>query len=647
MAQTPVTMEVTAGLGGYATPDEPLGVAVTITAEVLFVGEVELNVSGTVIRVPVEVPAGTTKTFDLTAPPYTGQVIRIRLYANGVEKSVATSTLQLRLPGENLVVGVVDGQRDTIETLGKLTTTIGDVAVDVIELDRIGTFLAPLAYLVADVDQVTPELEHWIKTGGRLVSETRPDGLDAGEAVTLDGGEWFKVGEGEVLVVPDLDMVDWGSVLRPVVYRSVGFDEWSTPQRALGQAAASTGNRSAPQLPWLAGAMIGYAVLVGPVNMFVLKRLRRRELAWVTIPAISLISVTGFWLAGRQRLASTETLHASLVMATESGVRQESVVVVAAGLAGHYTMGFEDGDLVYPTALQFLGPQAAGVSGRISGSQAIFDLPQLAYGAVHVTTDGPPLPSVRVDGEKMVVDNRTDLEIWAWGAAGRNLFPTTAGGPLGPGESASLGLPREVAGGGFFNITDQVMDQGRLWNQPGGMWDHLYPLGEAVTFRFPDEELFFFGFVEEYPYRVMLDGEERTVSGPAVLVVPVAGTNSHRSVAIGRLISVGPAGFVEGGAPGYLYVNSDQMVMTFSVPDLTADPTLVFGNDLGPPPPLVEAWDWAASGYVEVDLGDEIDADRFVSPIGEVVIRAGQEEGVEFGQIGMSPSAFSLVWDRS
>lgn len=645
MAQAPVTMEATAGLGGYVSASEPLAVAVTVTAEVLFVGDIELASSGTVIRVPIEVPAGTTKTFDLTAPPYTGEVVRVRLYAEGVEKSVASATLQLRLPGEDLVVGVVDGDRDTIDLLEKLTTTIGDVPVDAVELDEIGTLLGPLEYLVADVDQVSPELGRWIQEGGRLISETRPGGLEPETVVTLEGGEWFKVGEGEVLVVSDLNRVDWGSVLRPVAYRG-SLDPWATPQRALGQAAASSGSRNATQLPWLAGAMIGYAVLVGPVNMLVLRRFRRRELAWVTIPAISLIAVSGFWLAGRQRLDSTETLHASMMIATETGVRRESVVVAAAGRAGRHILGFGETDAIYPTALQFLGPETSHVSGRIDGSEAIFDLPQLAYGAVYVTGEGSPLPSVRVEGTELVVDNHTDLEIWSWGVGGLNLFPSSGNRALAPGNSAKVAIPRAAVGGGFFNIADQVMEQGQMWNVPGA-WETLYPLGEALSYRLPEEELYFFGFVQDYPLRVLLDGQARTANGPAVLVVPVRGASPGRGAVVGRLVSVGPNGFVEGGGPGYLYVNSDQMVMTFSVPELTENPRLRFGNEFGPPPPVVEAWDWGSSGYVTVEIGGEIDVSRFVSPIGEVVIRAGQGEDAQFGQVGMSPYSFSLAWEES
>ena len=115
---------------------------------------------------------------------------------------------------------------------------------------------------------------------------------------------------------------------------------------ALLRSASEAGSRQVPEIPWLLGAILAFAVVVGPVNFFVLSRIGKRDWAWVTIPALSVIAVAGFWVAGRQRIAGTNLTHASVVV-DDGGVVAESAVMVAAGVAGERRLTF-DGGTVFP-----------------------------------------------------------------------------------------------------------------------------------------------------------------------------------------------------------------------------------------------------------------------------------------------------------
>src|SRR5205085_852445 len=46
--------------------------------------------------------------------------------------------------------------------------------------------------------------------------------------------------------------------------------------------------------------LLVYILLIGPVNFIVLRRMRRAELAWITIPALVLIFSVGAYLIGYQ-----------------------------------------------------------------------------------------------------------------------------------------------------------------------------------------------------------------------------------------------------------------------------------------------------------------------------------------------------------
>lgn len=79
-----------------------------------------------------------------------------------------------------------------------------------------------------------------------------------------------------------------------------GFNaEWS----AARQAVASVPGVRLPSVVALCGFLAAYVVLIGPVNYFVLWRLKKREWSWFTIPAIVLFFsvmayITGFQLRG-------------------------------------------------------------------------------------------------------------------------------------------------------------------------------------------------------------------------------------------------------------------------------------------------------------------------------------------------------------
>lgn len=665
VAQTGVILEATAGLGGYVKGDEPLRVLVSVTSETLFGGEIEVNSSGAVIRVPVEVPAGSTKVYEVTAPPFTGQVVRVRLYAEGVEKAVASTTIPLRLPGDDLLVGVVGMRSDVVEQLRRTRTLIGDVPVVPVEVASLEGSFGPLGYLAVE-DLGTPEeaVLDWLENGGRIVTGAAQLGGVGTPLGRFQGGNLFSVGEGEVLVLPEVTNLSeqWASVLRPVPIGPANVDPWSTPERALAQAASNSGGSKAQSLPWLLVALAGYALVVGPVNLIVLRRLKKRDLAWVTIPVISLVAVIGFWLAGRQRLEQTESTHASILIDDGTGSTQRSVAVLATGKPGSHVLVFDASTRVYPTGLQFFdtGQGLSGVSGQVSGSEVTFDLPQLGFGAVQAVGSGPALPSVRVVDGQVEITNDSTLEFWAWGVGGATRTPTSSGDLLSPGETVTTRLPSDQ---GFFmgmNLGDQVVQQLALWEDERA-WQLFYPMGEAAGYLTAETDLFFYGYVEEYPIPVVLDGVDTSVVGPAIVVVAAAGPPADKGQSQGKLLSAGPDGFVEGGGPGFQFVNSTEMFLSLTVPvDVTEDPVLRFRADFGPAPAQFQVWDWEENDFVEVELGAGVDRSRHMSPTGEIVMRAGAvgdvagelEEDAIVRPIApeimsLSPTAVYLEWVRT
>jgi hypothetical protein len=129
------------------------------------------------------------------------------------------------------------------------------------------------------------------------------------------------------------------------------------------------------------------------------------------------------------------------------------------------------------------------------------------------------------------------------------------------------------------------------------------------------------------------------VNGPAIIVVAVSGPQAERGQSQARLLSAGLDGFIEGGGPGFQFVNSSEMFLSFTVPvDVTKDPVLRFRADFGPPPAQFQVWDWAAAEFVAVGVGEGIDRARHLSPTGEIVVRAGGEAAPEIEDAGVDPN---------
>jgi hypothetical protein len=115
-----------------------------------------------------------------------------------------------------------------------------------------------------------------------------------------------------------------------------------------------------PQLGFVGWLLFGYAILVGPVNYLVLKRMRKRHLAWLTIPAAVAVSSTAVLLIGLSIKGVGTQVNQVRVVEVVPGSGRQYVVTYSGLVAAHrgdYTMTLADGTFVgstpnlnYPTS---------------------------------------------------------------------------------------------------------------------------------------------------------------------------------------------------------------------------------------------------------------------------------------------------------
>ncbi len=168
--------------------------------------------------------------------------------------------------------------------------------------------LEPLGALVAEMDALEALPEEAVRNLATAVAAGTDLFVVGQGPVSLgplqaDGPAWTVTGSepaevrplgrgriGDVAAMPgEGDSALWSTLLGPQGANGRG-SEWDLT-RAPYQFPRLLADEDAgvPAVPWLASFLVVYVLVVGPVNGIVLARLRRRELAWITVPVVTAI----------------------------------------------------------------------------------------------------------------------------------------------------------------------------------------------------------------------------------------------------------------------------------------------------------------------------------------------------------------------
>ena len=465
-------------------------------------------------------------------------------------------------------------------------------------------------------------------------------GLELGSPISTDLVTTYRLGAGWVAVVEDVDQVteeEWGSILTPARYQTAARDAWQSPEMSLMQSAASGGDQRVPTIPWLLAALVGYAVLVGPVNFGLLSKFGRREMAWVTIPILAVLGVAGFWIAGRQRLQTHVLNHGTVIVASDEGINGSTATVIAVGRSGRQVVKTDPSWTTYPFAATMDG--GGGILGAIVPAELTadggfaFDLDSLGAAGIQSqwAPSGSLLPKVDFtfsDNEvEVTVDNDTPYEFWAWGIAARGragVAPDSLASGAQGTESVRPGVNGQME---FGSVGDAVINERQLWEDPF-IWNRIGTLGTAGTWELDDANTYFFAFSDDVEVPIDLDGGPATAEGTTLILIPfdLEANLGEGGSATAHLLDAGDASWVDHG-PGYFSVQSKKMTIGWLLgEEAPTDPTLLVGNMFGEIPRYMAFYDWTESEFVEVSSGDSVDLDRFRSATGEVVLQAWSDE---------------------
>ena len=620
LGQEAVTMEIDFGVDGYVQPGLPIEATATVTAEVLFTGFIEMRRGNAATRVPVEVPSGSNKQYNIVVPPSEeGAPNRIRLLDRSFNEVVRVD-LNAKVAGSTVLVGVVDAPV-AAAGLGRTRTEIDAIPVEVIELEEIERGPAPLGYLVWGRAAPIPErVETWLRAGGRLIVDrfAWPSiNLDARPLGGIGDLDWLAVGQGEVMVFDDLDRApeEWARNIRPTQVAMAQQHGIAVDDKILRQGANALPGRQLAAW-WVGLAVLIYGLIVAPVNFFVLRAIGKKELAWITVPLLSLIAVAAFWIVGRSRVGGSQLGHASLVVAGLDGrVTTSSSVIVAAGRAIDHNLGFNDATTIYsvgPPEWVGAGPVEPVV---LTGEGAHIGFSEL--GAVSIRVDrptGPALPIFRSEGNgTLIIENATPYVLSGYGPL--SAFEQQFREPLAPGASASFRTDAPIQGFGCFDCFFEV--------------DGL--IGAALSVAGHNA---LYASTETMALEIELDGRRRTITGPGIFVIPLdaAGTGGTW----GRAIAA-PRGTFE-GMPNTIV--AEWVTVGFEVPLRTS---IAVDRPLGGNF-RISAWHWEQGRFQRIEEGS-LDA-SFVAVNGEVVLKL-EADTTTGSEPFVTSQSVRLTWDQA
>lgn len=625
---------VQVGLGGFVSGDGANPLSLTISADSLVSGSARLTIDGAVVAIPIEVPAGSVKTYEFEVPPIVGSgATRLQIVDDSGEVRW-NERFNLRVPRDELTVGVFgdDGQAAELDGRGAVPFALDIQAFPVAAADLLRP-LAPLDYLIL-LDAPQPESAEailaWATGGGRVIT-TPAVAAEVGWAALYAAGATTPISKGAVTVASATTADDLVPLIRSIPPQSIGTTSGGFEDRAssLFEAASFGGSRRTATLGWLVGALVAYVLVAGPVNFLILRRLGKRDWAWVTIPAIGLMAMGVFWIVGRQSSPDRQVHHASVFLQSEDAARVESGVMLVATTEGEHRLSFPAGSFARPWDASRWWGMGSGTEteirvGEQGATEIAYSLASFGVAAAQATTEAAPLDvSVTIDEVAVTVTNNSEFEFVDWGVRlDDRVF--IGGEPILP-ASANDGRGRWVRANAWEGgtIGDTIL-QNQPWNEE--RQQRIWPLSFAAT-SFDRDLLnssdYFFGFTDDLTVAVRADGVDLAASGAALVVVelPRAAAVGEATAASAELVRAVNPDWIEQYGPTYVF-GADEVGVRFQIDPDAIGPLTLTNTALGNINGLeaIQVYNWTTGEFDPIELTTAFDSAGRVSDAGEVMV---------------------------
>ena len=422
-AAAETSLVVEAGYGGYGQPGRPFPLLIAVTADVLFVGELQISSpdSGLAIARQVEIPAGTTREFTVVwdGSPW-GDSTVVGLVAGG--EVVASAGVRL-IEQQNVdLVGVFPALGDRgLPDRAPLVVDAGEAmlfGVDPAGLAVGWAVLAPLDIVVATAADLRgldraglDALLGWVNRGGRLMVDepvgTEIPGVPA--AWQPDGARPQMAGQGEIIVTNGrASSGHWDAMFEPAPTRSIREDEaWGEVGRfwgfePLSWALGRDADVELPSAGWLAALVGAYVAVAGPGVWLAARGLRRPGLGWIMVPVAALCFAAVFWAFGSSFRNSAKTAHGTIVEVAPRGTVATTFSLLHSSGGGRDSIS--------------LPPGWSTVSSRTEGQRSVLDIVDGPAGSIaSIKLDAGGFSVLGASGTLPQLDDALEVQAWSPG----------------------------------------------------------------------------------------------------------------------------------------------------------------------------------------------------------------------------------------
>ena len=484
---------------------------------------------------------------------------------------------------------------------------------------------------------------------------------------------------------------NYGMGMRPIgMMPQFGSSGASLSQRS-NALAQTLGNLPALDLPslQLTGLLVLiYVLLVGPVNYFVLGAVRRRALAWITIPVIAIVASAGAYGAGiATKGRSVQTNQVSIIHLEPGWDRayQESYTGVLTPTRGDYQVAISGDRLLISSIASnsYFGGPSGGFGGpaagtiRVSGDNRGVTLPGMtAFVLRGFATEGLTA-SPQLTGSVQLVNGNLTGTIMNHSSLTFTDAVLIAGdsyqtfGVLKPGASATVNLapklstafgaptymriyPNNNFGGPQPNVTD-AQREGQAKTQILS----LLPTGGSFKGITSAIVPIFVAWTRQSVQDIIVSGVHPRSNAETAVVLPLPfdqlGPGAlPAGVVTGRIVDV--EGATQPGPPGAIMMQNGGTVTYEFAPGLaagvhltgasftSANPYFGKGGPQGTSPPPAHVWDWSKSAWVDIayqDNGTTSVPDSAINPISGVVrlqLGATSNAGFMAGTVSLTGS---------
>jgi hypothetical protein len=317
--------------------------------------------------------------------------------------------------------------------------------------------------------------------------------LGAGRALAVSGdrviaGE-LDYGSGSVTILGFDPTTTWLAASKDVETmwrrflpnRTAGGPIISADDSQIVNAVSQLASLALPPIGGLLALLVGYIVLIGPVNYLVLRRLDRRELAWVTMPAligVFAVSAYGFGTAlrGNDLIVNEVAIVRGAPGATE-GIAQVYLGIYSPSRATYQVAVPGGALLAAPISGDFVLGGDAGVLDVIQGDPSMVRNLAVGFSSLRTIRAESPTTVPLVEAELALADgvlsgtirNRSDQDLEKVAVVLGGSVAVVGDIPAGGEKSVSLrptgnpffqSLSDRIFGQVFFGDSSQLSDDG-------------------------------------------------------------------------------------------------------------------------------------------------------------------------------------------